>query len=265
MGFTAADIYEMGPSIVAYACTAARAEAVADALLDQVLAAEPKFEGKLLSPATAVHQAMAHPGPGPVVIADVQDNPGAGGSSDTTGLLRALVTSKAKGAVLGLLNDPEIASIAHGKGIGGQFEGALGGKSGPLGLTPLQARFRVEALSDQPVAYSGEMYGGGLAEIGLSTVLRILAPDTDIRVVVTSQRSQCLDLAFFTHFGIPLADQRILCVKSTVHFRADFDPIAAATINCAAPGHFPCQLEDIPYRKLRRGVRLGPSGPVHNP
>ena len=31
----------------------------------------------------------------PIVIADTQDNPGAGGDSDTTGMLRALVRNKA--------------------------------------------------------------------------------------------------------------------------------------------------------------------------
>ena len=48
---------------------------------------------------------------GPVVIADIQDNPGAGGTSDTTGLLAALVEASAEGAILGLLNDPEIAAL----------------------------------------------------------------------------------------------------------------------------------------------------------
>src|SRR5262245_5038121 len=42
----------------------------------------------------------------PVIIADTQDNPGGGGPGDTTGLLRAMLAAKAKGAVIGALIDP---------------------------------------------------------------------------------------------------------------------------------------------------------------
>jgi len=50
-------------------------------------------------------------------------------------------------------------------------------------------------------------------------------------------------------------------VKSSVHFRADFDPIAAETLVVAAPGAHPCRLVDLPYQNLRTGVRLEPMGP----
>ena len=54
--------------------------------------------------------------------------------------------------------------------------------------------------------------------------------------------------------------QRIVAVKSTVHFRADFDPIAQRTIVVEAPGAHPCRLDGLPYRNLRPGVRLGAGG-----
>ena len=60
--------------------------------------------------------------------------------------------------------------------------------------------------------------------------------------VVTSIRNQCLDLAQFTMFGLDPAGARIVCVKSTAHFRADFAPIAGRIIPVAAPGLFPCML-----------------------
>ena len=41
------------------------------------------------------------------MIADTQDNPGAGGSGDTTGLLEALVRNDAQQAVLGIFFDAE--------------------------------------------------------------------------------------------------------------------------------------------------------------
>ncbi|MFT7533138.1 MAG: microcystin degradation protein MlrC, partial [Gammaproteobacteria bacterium] len=69
--------------------------------------------------------------------------------------------------------------------------------------------------------------------------------------------------AIFRHLGIEPAEQSILVVKSTVHFRADFDPIAEQTLVVASPGAHPCELVDLPYQNLRHGVRLEPLGPVH--
>ena len=44
----------------------------------------------------------------PIIIADTQDNPGAGGDSDTTGMLRALVRNNAIRAATGVIYDPAI-------------------------------------------------------------------------------------------------------------------------------------------------------------
>jgi microcystin degradation protein MlrC len=94
-------------------------------------------------------------------------------------------------------------------------------------------------------------------------LLRVLEPGCDVRIIVGSERGQCLDLAIIRHLGIEPTEQSILVVKSTVHFRADFDPIAAETLVVAAPGAHPCQLVGLPYKNLRQGVRLEPMGPEH--
>ncbi|MEM7508578.1 MAG: M81 family metallopeptidase [Pseudomonadota bacterium] len=255
LGFTAADIPDMGPSVVAYAAEQAEAEILAEQIMCVLEAAEHRFDRDLLTPAEAVRAAMQNPSTRPVVIADVQDNPGAGATSDTTGLMHALVAAGARGALLGLLCDPAMAGQAHSQGIGAVIEGALGGRSGVPGDAPFQGRFLVEALSDGICAYSGEMYGGSVAVLGPCAVLRVEDPAAEVRLVVSSQRSQCLDLALFTHIGLDPATARIVGVKSTVHFRADFEPIAARVISTAAPGAFPCRLEAIPYRRLRPGIR----------
>lgn len=90
MGFPAADIRDAGPALVAHAPTQNRADALADALLDRLIEAEPSFDTHLLSASDAVDVAMADRSGKPVVIADVQDHPGAGASSDSTALLEAL-------------------------------------------------------------------------------------------------------------------------------------------------------------------------------
>lgn len=262
LGFTAADIPDAGPSVLAYAPSQAEADRIASEIYDAVLKAETAFECRMLTPEDAVKAALANRSDKPVVIADVQDNPGAGATSDTTGLLTALVASKARGALLGLLHDPGIAAAAHAAGTEAIINGDLGGKSGVPGDKPYTGCFRVAALSDGICAFTGAMYGGGTAMLGPSAVLDVIEKETDIRVVVTSMRSQCLDLGLFTHFGLKPEAAKIIVVKSTVHFRADFEPVAADILVSAAPGVFHCALESIPYRHLRTGIRLGPGGPV---
>ncbi len=250
MGFTAADVPDCGPSVLAYAESGLRANELAERMVSEFCAAECEFDTPLLEPRHAVQMAMASEGT--AVIADVQDNPGAGGTSDTTGLLTTLVEMGAKDVLLGVICDPQMAHAAHRFGTGSTVSGPLGGKSGLPDQSPIEADFMVLALSDGKVAYSGEMYRGGMAEMGPSCLLSLLGAAADIRIVVSSRRIQCLDRAMFLHLGADPAQAKIICVKSTVHFRADFEPISSVIINAAAPGAFPCRLEQVRFRHVQR-------------
>ena len=261
-GFPPADVRDCGASVVACGTDRGRVDSAADELLAAIVAAESQFENRLLTPEDAIRRAMAS-STGPVVLADVQDNPGAGATSDTTGLLAALVRERAWGAVLALLHDPQVAAAAHRAGLDETIEASLGGKLGTPGVEPYRGRFRVDGLGDGHFLCTGEMYAGTHTALGPMALLAVDHPDSDVRVVVGSERFQCLDQAIFRHVGIEPTEQQILAVKSTIHFRADFDPIAAQTLLVDAPGAHPCQLESLPYRNLRSGVRLGPGGPAH--
>ena len=78
-----------------------------------------------------------------------------------------------------------------------------------------------------------------------------------MRVVVASRRAQNADLEIFRAVGVEPRTERILAVKSAVHFLAAYEPIAEAVIFAEAPGANPCRLETIPYTRLRPGLRLG--------
>ena len=263
MGFPPADIFHSGPSVVAYAASQEEADSVADTLLQSIIDAEDIFNDGLQSPESAVADAMAYPGHKPVVIADAQDNSGAGASSDTTGLLSALVRGNAQGAVLALLDDAEVAAKSHKMGMGAEFMASLGGKSGQDEQCSFEGRFCVEALSNGEFPFTGTMFNGFTASLGPMAVLRVLDTPADVRIVIGSVRCQCLDQAIFKHIGIDPAEQRIVVVKSSVHFRADFEPIAGRVLVAEAPGAHPCRLDNITYHNLRPGVRLGPGGRPH--
>src|SRR6201986_5413855 len=149
-GFPAADFPDCGPSVFAYGRTQADADAAADAVAEIVIGHEDDFDGRIYSPDDGVRSAMelAKTAQKPIIIADTQDNPGAGGDSDTTGMLRALVRNRATRAATGVIYDPESARAAHAAGAGATVPLALGGKSGIPGDAPYQESFVVEKLSD---------------------------------------------------------------------------------------------------------------------
>lgn len=258
-GFPPADIHECGAAIVAYGSDQGDLNALLDKILKRVMDVESSFQSPLWQPDDAVIHAMKNRSSRPVVLADAQDNPGAGGTSDTTGLLEALINNGAQSAIIGVMHDPEVAEIAHNVGPGAEIEVSLGGKCGTKGVLPYIGRFIVERLGDGNFTFTGGMYKDSVAQLGEMALIKVIDSNAEVRIIVGSTRVQCLDQAIFRHLGIEPADQKIVAVKSSVHFRADFDPLAAQTLVVAAPGAHPCELLNLPYRNLRSGVRLEPA------
>jgi microcystin degradation protein MlrC len=260
-GFPAADFPDCGPSVIAYGATQADADRAADRLAAMVAEQESAFAGEVLTPDDGVRRAMAMAAAGatrPVVIADTQDNPGAGGNSDTTGMLRSLLINNAERAAIGLIVDPAVAKAVHHAGVGAEVMLPLGGKSKIAGDAPFVGTFTVEALSDGNLTASGPFYGGARMALGPSACLRI----EGVRVVLASRKAQLADQQMFRFVGIEPTEAAILVVKSSVHFRADFEPIAQAILVCAAPGPMPVDPAALPWKRLRPGIRMAPNGPV---
>lgn len=262
-GFPAADFCHCGPSVFAYGRTQADADAAADNIATLIESHEDDFDGRIYSPDEGVRHAMelATRAKKPVIIADTQDNPGAGGDSDTTGMLRALVRNKATRAAIGVIYDPAAAKAAHAAGVGATVTLALGGKSGIAGDAPYNETFVVEKLSDGKFVAPGPYYGGRDMDMGPSAALRI----GDVRVVVSSHKAQLADQSMYRYVGIEPTEQAILVNKSSVHFRADFEPIAEKLLICAAPGAMPADTAALPWTRLRPGIRTRPNGTPFSP
>src|ERR1700704_4164087 len=262
-GFPAADFPDCGATVFAYGMTQADADAAADNITALVESHENDFDGRIYTPDEGVRHAMelAKRASKPIVIADTQDNPGAGSDSATTGMLRALIRNGATKAAIGVIVDPESAKAAHTAGQGAAIRLALGGKSGIPGDRPFEATFVVEQLSDGQFIAPGPYFGGSRMNLGPSAALRI----GGVRVVVGSRKAQLADQAMFRYVGIEPTEQSILVNKSSVHFRADFEPIAEKLIICAAPGAMPADTAALPWTRLRPGIRIKPNGPAFAP
>jgi microcystin degradation protein MlrC len=258
-GFPAADTPVCGPSVTAYGRDHAAADAAADRLAGAFRAAEPRFGGRLWTPEEAVRHAIEARADRPVVLADTQDNPGGGGTADTTGLLAELIWQRADGAVLALLADGEAAALAHAAGEGGVLERtALGGRHGPAGVTPLVEDWEVVRLGDGRFTATGPMYAGNRMDLGPMALLRPRSAP-GVSVAVSTRRVQAADQAILRHLSVEPAAQRILALKSSVHFRADFEPLAAEILGVQAPGACVADPAELPFRHLPPGMRRRPT------
>ena len=88
--------------------------------------------------------------------------------------------------------------------------------------------------------------------LGLMARLRL----DGIQILVTSHKQQAADQAMFRHLGIDPSQQRILVLKSSVHFRADFSQLAREILVVAASGENVADLTQLHYKKMRVGVSL---------
>jgi microcystin degradation protein MlrC len=101
------------------------------------------------------------------------------------------------------------------------------------------------------------MYRGSRMELGPMALLRAGRPDGP-GVLVSTRRVQAADQAIFRHLGVEPARQRILALKSSVHFRADFEPIAADVLVVAAPGVNAADPGLMPFTRLPPRIRRRP-------
>ncbi len=248
-GFPLSDVPEAGPVVVSYGFDDLAVQRAADELLAEIERREAEFKGRLYSVSEAVSEAMrlSAGASGPVILADSQDNPGGGGSGDTTEILRELVARDAQHAVVGVLNDAAAAQAAHQAGIGESLNISLGGKSGLPGNSPFTAEFRVLALDDGRFRATGPMLLDAEMDFGPMALLEV----GGVRVVVGSRAIQTMDQSMFRHLGVEPCEQGIIALKSSVHFRNDFQHFALAVLSVIAPGPVTVNLAEVPFSDAR--------------
>ncbi len=264
MGFPASDFAECAPMVWAHGGAEGPTRAAVEALFAR--ASEPgQWRQQVVPAREAVIQAMAlaEHSDRPVVLADTQDNPGAGGDSNTTGMLHALLAQGAgrrfpRQVALGLLFDADAGRAACAAGVGATLELSLGRAvptfTGESSDPPLQGRFTVRAVSDGRVTLKGPMMTGLTVALGPSACLEI----EGVQVAVVGGKKQLMDRELLRMVGIQAEQQRIIVVKSSNHFRADFTPIASHILVAKAAGPMAADPADLPWRHLPPEIRRTP-------
>jgi microcystin degradation protein MlrC len=151
----------------------------------------------------------------------------------------------------GVICDPEAATQAHAAGEGAAIEVRLGARTGTAGETPLEIRCTVLALGDGRFTGTGPFYRGGRFDLGPMAMLDA----GGVHIAVASRKQQAADQAMFRHLRAEPADYAVLSLKSSVHFRADFGPLASRILVVEAPGPNIADPARLPFRKLRPGMR----------
>jgi microcystin degradation protein MlrC len=255
-GFPAADVVKCSPSVFAYGWNAASVDAAVIDFASNVQRREAEFALEILSIDGALTELRRSPPKRgrPTILADTQDNPGGGGNADSTSLIKALISSGQPDVLCGILWDANAAAHAHAAGVGAMIELSLAAHTGFAGETPIRGRFEVISVGDGRFTATGPFYAGARMELGPMALLRI----GDVSIAVASRKQQAADQAMFRHLQVEPRDFAVLALKSSVHFRADFGPIAEHIRVVAAPGPNIADPAELPFKRLRPGMRLRP-------
>jgi microcystin degradation protein MlrC len=73
-----------------------------------------------------------------------------------------------------------------------------------------------------------------------------------VEAIVSERRVQALDTALFRSQGVIPEEKKIIVVKSAVHFRGAFTPIAKRIIEVDTPGLLAIDLDRFEYHRISR-------------
>jgi microcystin degradation protein MlrC len=177
----------------------------------------------------------------PVVLADVADNPGGGFAGDSTVVLSRLLDLGVTDAAFATIWDPVAVSFARAAGTGARLAMRIGGKSGVLAGTPLDIDVEVTAVTEDLY----QRYAGVGSSLGPAAALRTTG---GLSIVIASRRHQVRSPDVFRSLGIDPMATKLLVVKSTNHFRAEFEKIATGILYVAPPDVF----SNVPFRRILR-------------
>lgn len=191
---------------------------------------------------------------GPILILDHADNCGSGGTQDVMTVLAEVIAQGLEDVAVAAVWDPGAVAELARAGIGQTVTVRLGGKVSMPSIgaqgRPLEVTGKVRVLTDGSFTVRGPMYTGVTVHMGPTAVL-----DTGkVKIVIVSRHHEPWDLGVFTSVGIDPAATRYLLLKSRIHYRAGFAPIARATVLADGEGVTTSDNSQLRYAKLRRPI-----------
>ena len=241
-----ADVADIGTKVLVYTDNdPAKATALARQLGEELISLRDTVRPTFLSIDEALDKGIAS-NAGPVVIAEPADNAGGGAPSDSTFVLKRMLERGIKDAAIAPVWDPIAVKMCFAAGEGAEFQLRFGGKMGPFSGTPVDAKVKVIKCVRNATQSQGKTihYLGDAAAI-----------DVDgIAVVLVTNRQQAWGPDLFSNLGVDPRRRKIVVVKSTNHFFAEYSKIATDVLYMDGPGALPRNFHLVPYTKVKRPI-----------
>ena len=245
-GFMAGDVPEMGTKLLVVTDNKPdKGSAIARDLGLELFSKRGTFIMPQIDEKQAVSEAMAATS-GPVVIADLWDNPGGGTAGDATVILQELLDRGATDTAIGTIWDPMAVQICMAAGEGAEIPLRFGAKSAPGTGNPIDGLVKIIRL----VANAEMRFGESFAPFGDAAHIQL----DGIDIILNSTRAQSFDPSLFSVMGIDPRTKKILVIKSTNHFYASFSKIASQILYCSAGTPYPNNPARTPYRRARKDL-----------
>jgi microcystin degradation protein MlrC len=249
-GFPYADVPDAGFTVIALTDGDRElAERIADDLADLVWELRvPLASRHVPKPEEGVKKVMnlVAEGKRPVIIADHSDRTG-----DGTHVLAQLLMHGARNFAISTIKDSDaVIRIMEEADMGDTVTVMVGGRE-MLSGDPVELTGRVEFLGDGGYIKNGPLGRGSRTLLGPTAALDL---GENNHVVVSSTLHQVTDSAGITAFGIDFESLDIISLKSRVHFRAFYEPVAGAIVEIDSPGLGPADLTTINYKNVPRDI-----------
>ena len=263
-GFPAADFRDCGPSVFAYGTTQADADAAADKLAALVESHEDDFDGRIYSPDDGVRLAMELAKS--ATRADRhRRHPGQSRRRRRFRHHRHAARAGAQQRHPRRHRRDLRSAIGQGRARGRRRRHRHAGRSAASPAFPATRRIRKPSSSRNCPTESSWRPAPITAAATWTWDRRPACASATSGWSSSSHKAQLADQSMYRYVGIEPTEQTILVNKSSVHFRADFEPIAEKLLICAAPGAMPADTATLPWTRLRPGIRIKPNGPAFSP
>lgn len=187
----------------------------------------------------------------PVAIVDSGDITSAGGSGDSTELLRLFLSRDAKWRVI----IPIVSSTATNRAfdIGLHNEGQIIIGSGAKGEynEAVCVAGRIAALSDARVRVGGTSFSGIEIDTGRRAVVEV---DGGISILLCEHTSLIHDPEVLRSMGLAPESYDVIVQKSHKLFRPAYKDIVRSIVVLDTPGHTTMHLADLPFIRIKRPI-----------
>jgi len=163
-------------------------------------------------------------------------------------MLQALIEAQAPRTAVAVIADPEAVAAAWDAGEGNEATLTIGGKTDDRHGAPLTLTGTVRLLSDGNYINEGPMFTGLHVAMGRTAVFVV----GEVEIVLTERRVQPWDAQALRSVGIEPAERLIIGLKSAVHFRAHYGPLARRIFEIDTPGIHNPDVTQYDFRRLRR-------------